>query len=131
MQFRAANRFSQPEIPWTLESQLGIFAGRPLHYGARDALYKLDGEPGGIRTLDPRLKRPLLYQLSYRLAECATRGGNIRLRDAARQLQRRLAVDGSAALTARGYHGGDNGARAARPTIWFRRAARFYLTRFA
>jgi hypothetical protein len=25
------------------------------------------GEPGGIRTLDPRLKRPLLYQLSYRL----------------------------------------------------------------
>ena len=26
------------------------------------------GEPGGIRTLDPRLKRPLLYQLSYRLA---------------------------------------------------------------
>jgi hypothetical protein len=26
-----------------------------------------DGEPGGIRTLDPRLKRPLLYQLSYRL----------------------------------------------------------------
>ena len=28
-----------------------------------------NGEPGGIRTLDPRLKRPLLYQLSYRLAE--------------------------------------------------------------
>ena len=26
----------------------------------------LDGEAGGTRTLDPRLKRPLLYQLSYR-----------------------------------------------------------------
>ena len=25
------------------------------------------GEPAGIRTQDPRLKRPLLYQLSYRL----------------------------------------------------------------
>lgn len=25
-------------------------------------------ESGGARTLDPRLKRPLLYQLSYRLS---------------------------------------------------------------
>ena len=25
------------------------------------------GETAGIRTQDPRLKRPLLYQLSYRL----------------------------------------------------------------
>lgn len=24
------------------------------------------GEPGGARTRDPRLKRPVLYQLSYR-----------------------------------------------------------------
>ncbi len=27
------------------------------------------GESGGARTLDPRLKRPLLYQLSYRFFE--------------------------------------------------------------
>jgi hypothetical protein len=32
------------------------------------------------------------------------------LRDAARQLQRRTAASGAAALTARGYNGRDNGA---------------------
>ncbi len=26
------------------------------------------GDPAGIRTRDPRLKRPLLYQLSYRIS---------------------------------------------------------------
>ena len=31
--------------------------------------YKLSGDPGGIRTHDPRLKRQLLYQLSYRIKE--------------------------------------------------------------
>ena len=32
------------------------------------------GEPGGNRTRDQRIKSPLLYQLSYRLAHrCATR----------------------------------------------------------
>ncbi len=25
------------------------------------------GDPAGIRTRDPRLKRPLLYRLSYRI----------------------------------------------------------------
>jgi hypothetical protein len=30
---------------------------------------KLSGDPGGIRTHDPRLKRQLLYQLSYRIKE--------------------------------------------------------------
>ncbi len=28
----------------------------------------VDGEPGAARTLDPRLKRALLYQLSYGLS---------------------------------------------------------------
>ena len=28
----------------------------------------LDGESAGIRTQDPRLKRAMLYQLSYRLS---------------------------------------------------------------
>jgi hypothetical protein len=32
------------------------------------------GEPGGIRTRDPRLKRALLYQLSYRPTHLAVRG---------------------------------------------------------
>ena len=27
----------------------------------------LCGEPGGNRTLDPRIKSPMLFQLSYRL----------------------------------------------------------------
>ncbi len=29
----------------------------------------LNGEPAGTRTQDPRLKRAMLYQLSYRLTE--------------------------------------------------------------
>ncbi len=28
------------------------------------------GEPAGIRTQDTRLKRPMLYQLSYGLIQC-------------------------------------------------------------
>ena len=57
-------------------SPLGV---RPTRLGVvnvmtvfgREGIPRKSGEPGGIRTLDPRLKRPLLYQLSYRLAECA------------------------------------------------------------
>ena len=30
----------------------------------------MSGELGAVRTHDPRLKRALLYQLSYELAEC-------------------------------------------------------------
>ncbi len=30
---------------------------------------KNNGEPAGTRTQDPRLKRAMLYQLSYRLTE--------------------------------------------------------------
>ena len=30
-------------------------------------LIDLSGEPAGARTQDPRLKRAMLYQLSYRL----------------------------------------------------------------
>lgn len=30
-------------------------------------LFRCFGDPAGIRTRDPRLKRPLLYQLSYRI----------------------------------------------------------------
>jgi hypothetical protein len=36
------------------------------------ANYLKNGEPAGTRTQDPRLKRAMLYQLSYRLTEeCA------------------------------------------------------------
>jgi hypothetical protein len=30
---------------------------------------ELSGEPAGTRTQDPRLKRAMLYRLSYRLTE--------------------------------------------------------------
>ena len=33
----------------------------------------LDGESAGIRTQDPRLKRAMLYQLSYRLSQTQRR----------------------------------------------------------
>ncbi len=36
-------------------------------------LFSLCGEPAGTRTQDPRLKRALLYQLSYGLSPAATR----------------------------------------------------------
>lgn len=41
----------------------------------------LPGDSAGIRTQDPRLKRPLLYQLSYavRLHLCANEAANIYL----------------------------------------------------
>ena len=38
--------------------------GRCQDYRGRD-----NGEPAGTRTQDPRLKRAMLYQLSYRLTE--------------------------------------------------------------
>ena len=34
-----------------------------------------DGEPAGIRTLDPMIKSHVLYQLSYRLAFLSKAGG--------------------------------------------------------
>ena len=37
--------------------------------GDRPALTERYGEPAGARTRDPRLKRAMLYQLSYRLTE--------------------------------------------------------------
>jgi Zn-dependent protease with chaperone function len=46
-----------------------------------DKLVGESGEPGGIRTLDPRLKRPLLYQLSYRLTALILQGVGIPLSD--------------------------------------------------
>ena len=36
-----------------------------VKHGAKQS-YLSDSEPGGIRTHDPRIKSPLLYQLSYR-----------------------------------------------------------------
>ncbi len=41
-----------------------------------DKINKQNGEPGGTRTLDPRLKRPLLYQLSYRLTQIVSHWNN-------------------------------------------------------
>ena len=37
----------------------------------RRALFDWNGEPAGTRTQDPRLKRALLYQLSYELSPIA------------------------------------------------------------
>ena len=45
--------------------------GEPLKYGKQKEFY---GEPGGIRTRDPRLKRALLYQLSYRPTDLTVSG---------------------------------------------------------
>jgi hypothetical protein len=39
-----------------------------------DKLFILNGEPAGIRTQDPRLKRALLYQLSYELTPVSAHG---------------------------------------------------------
>ena len=37
--------------------------------GEEDSNFLVSGEPAGIRTQDPRLKRALLYQLSYELTQ--------------------------------------------------------------
>ncbi len=37
------------------------------------------GDPAGIRTRDPRLKRPLLYRLSYRINFEGAKIGNFEL----------------------------------------------------
>ena len=34
-------------------------------------------DPGGARTLDPRLKRPLLYRLSYRIIPFVKEGAKV------------------------------------------------------
>jgi hypothetical protein len=52
------------------------FLFRISHSSFRIALY---GEPGGIRTHDSRLKRAVLYQLSYRPAFSREEAYNIRL----------------------------------------------------
>jgi hypothetical protein len=38
--------------------------------GKGDQHIRRNGEPGAVRTHDPRLKRALLYQLSYGLSRC-------------------------------------------------------------
>lgn len=40
-----------------------------IHYSGKSFI--LNGELAGIRTQDPRLKRALLYQLSYELVKAA------------------------------------------------------------
>ena len=42
---------------------------RAVWTGDRPTLTERYGEPAGARTRDPRLKRAMLYQLSYRLTE--------------------------------------------------------------
>ena len=39
------------------------------HHSRRSKYFILSGEPAGIRTQDPRLKRALLYLLSYELVQ--------------------------------------------------------------
>jgi hypothetical protein len=52
------------QIFWALESiQVGGDSGP-----GRAKSIKVNGEPAGTRTQDPRLKRALLYQLSYGLS---------------------------------------------------------------
>ena len=64
-----------PEWNQKLRSAVeGLEKAYPLSYGTKAVVGKiaevidLNGESAGIRTQDPRLKRAMLYQLSYRLS---------------------------------------------------------------
>ena len=76
----------------------------------------LNGESAGIRTQDPRLKRAMLYQLSYRLSQTqqrhivtrgAGRGGIIPpTRDGSLRLVLRSTDNAAPTVTVADAHGG-------------------------
>jgi hypothetical protein len=55
-------------LPNAFKMSYGLSYERPAVAVGDSNLLK-NGEPAGTRTQDPRLKRAMLYQLSYRLTE--------------------------------------------------------------
>ena len=53
----------------SISHNLATASGRAAKIAARKLLksYQVNGEPGGARTRDHRIKSAMLYQLSYRL----------------------------------------------------------------